>query len=596
MFDRLSEKQRNIVDCEDNRIVVKACPGSGKTFSVTARLAKLIKNNSLDRHQGIATLSFTNTACEEIRKSIKDNFGIEDVSYPHYIGTLDSFINNYIFLPYGHLFMKCTSRPEIVGTEYNKWYNYDHTKTRSVKRKGHDIVVYRDPNYYFDKVSFSINNTLLRLMSYQSYHFGKADWEDPYLKGSKKLKKIISDLFEMKYAHFNEGRATQSDANYIALQVLAKYPSIAKNIANRFPTLIIDEAQDTTTIQMAIIDSLDNAGMKSMMLIGDPDQAIFEWNTADPSLFLHKCHSGNWTRLELFENRRSSDNICTVIKKFFNGNMESVAIDKHCTEKPILRGYDSNIKDSVIKIEAEFRAKCVEMGIDKERMAVVYRGGSFGEEYFNLSKNEDNSNSSMWILGNYYVRDITYGKFLIDNGMYKAGLHLIERGFLKQSEKINYISSLHIRSKIDEMGFREHRLGIFDFIKKLPQTNQTLQSWITEAYDSQGLSFQVNTAKSNVHISQIFHNNKSISVESKHLRTIHSVKGMSLEAILVFLKKKDGSNYSTILPKSYNTLNPQCQEQLRVVYVACSRPKKILWIAVPEDDIDIWNDRLQINT
>ena len=77
-----------------------------------------------------------------------------------------------------------------------------------------------------------------------------------------------------------------------------------------------------------------------------------------------------------------------------------------------------------------------------------------------------------------------------------------------------------------------------------------------------------------------------------YLKTIHSVKGMTLEAILVFLSKKAVStNYATILnnPAKYSVNN---NEELRIVYVACTRPRKLLWIAVPSDDIDCWRNKL----
>lgn len=58
---QLSAQQQAVVDCNEPRIVVKACPGIGKTFSVAARMAKLLQENNLSRHQGIAAISFTNT-------------------------------------------------------------------------------------------------------------------------------------------------------------------------------------------------------------------------------------------------------------------------------------------------------------------------------------------------------------------------------------------------------------------------------------------------------------------------------------------------------------------------------------------------------
>lgn len=90
----------------------------------------------------------------------------------------------------------------------------------------------------------------------------------------------------MKWKHFNAGKFNQADAIYFTFRILDKYPSITQNLVRRFPILIIDEAQDTTELQMAIIDKLSQYGAESIMLIGDPDQAIFEWNTASPHLFM----------------------------------------------------------------------------------------------------------------------------------------------------------------------------------------------------------------------------------------------------------------------------------------------------------------------
>ena len=172
---QLSAQQQAVVGCNEPRIVVKACPGSGKTFSVAARMAKLLRENNLSRHRGIAAISFTNTACEVIQKELKETFGCRNIGYPSFIGTIDSFINTYIFLPYAHLVMGCDCRPEIVGTAFNKWFDYDPTQTRYIRGKhGERIITSRDTNYYFDLISFGLNDQLLRLAPYQSYPFRKS--------------------------------------------------------------------------------------------------------------------------------------------------------------------------------------------------------------------------------------------------------------------------------------------------------------------------------------------------------------------------------------------------------------------------------------
>ena len=85
---QLSAQQQAVVDCNEPRIIVKACPGSGKTFSVAARMAKLLRENNLSRHQGIAAISFTNTACEVIQKELKETFGCRNIGFLHLSGQL----------------------------------------------------------------------------------------------------------------------------------------------------------------------------------------------------------------------------------------------------------------------------------------------------------------------------------------------------------------------------------------------------------------------------------------------------------------------------------------------------------------------------
>ena len=59
-------------------------------------------------------------------------------------------------------------------------------------------------------------------------------------------------------------------------------------MARRFPIIVIDEAQDSSRIQIRIIDTLIRAGVTEVMLAGDPYQAIYEWRQAEPQLFEDK--------------------------------------------------------------------------------------------------------------------------------------------------------------------------------------------------------------------------------------------------------------------------------------------------------------------
>lgn len=99
----LTDEQKEFLEAE-GRIVLCACPGSGKTFIVGKKLLKYLQTWSYP-YRGIAVLSFTNVASEEIvrQTSQLSEDGFLFVDFPHFIGTLDSFINNFIFLRFGYL-------------------------------------------------------------------------------------------------------------------------------------------------------------------------------------------------------------------------------------------------------------------------------------------------------------------------------------------------------------------------------------------------------------------------------------------------------------------------------------------------------------
>lgn len=104
MFDFTTEQVEFLES--SGKVVLHACPGSGKTTIVARKLANYLQCWNRP-HQGIAVLSFTNVASDEIRhqatEMLPEGYCVDD---PHFIGTLDSFIDNFIFLRFGYLLQK----------------------------------------------------------------------------------------------------------------------------------------------------------------------------------------------------------------------------------------------------------------------------------------------------------------------------------------------------------------------------------------------------------------------------------------------------------------------------------------------------------
>ena len=148
------------------------------------------------------------------------------------------------------------------------------------------------------------------------------------------------------------GFAYPNDAMYWSMKILeSEY--ISRAISSRFPEIIIDEAQDTSKVQIEIIKALHRSGA-NIILVGDPDQSIFEFNGARPDLF--KKLQENWDTLSLSNNFRSSQLICNATSIFsceLSEPVTAMGVVKDYPLKPLIIKYkDENIE----KLLAAYRA------------------------------------------------------------------------------------------------------------------------------------------------------------------------------------------------------------------------------------------------
>ncbi len=90
-------EQKAVIDSNSRITVVRACPGSGKT-RVFVESLKMRIDSWTKKNAGIASISFTNVAQEQIAEGIGKH-----LPYPHFIGTLDAFALRYVVRPFGHL-------------------------------------------------------------------------------------------------------------------------------------------------------------------------------------------------------------------------------------------------------------------------------------------------------------------------------------------------------------------------------------------------------------------------------------------------------------------------------------------------------------
>ena len=575
MFNTLSEQQKKVVFEKSGKFVVRACPGSGKTYSVAARLAHRIENWKYKR-KGIAALSFTNAAWKEIELQLKKSFNLSNtIQYPDFLGTLDSFINQHIFLPFGHLIMECQKRPVLVGEPHGSW-NY--------------CPYERCYEQYFDIVSYNIDDSLVYPEFQQAFFFGYSK----IFKRNGTESQHAANLRKIKQEFWQKGYANQSDANYFAVKILEKYPHIAKALVARFPKFIIDEAQDTTEVQMRLIDILIENGLDEVMLIGDADQAIFEWNNAKPELFNQKFNAWKDNSFELSENRRSSQKICDFTVRLTSMPSPATAIDVDVKDyhlTPEIVSYDHQNTNSIQEVVSSFVRKCKENEIETnpEKVSVLVRGGSFIDMV--LGNQSSGRPENPWVAGDAITRDMARAKFLIDNNHYKEGYKQLEKAFVKAVLKKRQCLKEDIQARIDDLGFIQHRKEIYGIASLLPSTkDMNIDAWVIDAnraLNDKGIKLNIKKNGS-ILVRRLFQKESHILTSDEYrLGTVHSVKGETFDAVLLLLKTAgaDSKTYRKLLAGGVKTKD---NEELRIVYVAMTRPRKFLMIAVPNNCAESW--------
>ena len=572
------EKIHDLEQYKNGKIIVKACPGSGKTLCVSERIIKFI-NQHESQISGLAITSFTNVAVNEIKKRYEDETGTK-IQFPHFIGTLDSFINKYIFLPFGHLVMKCRKKTILVREPHQKWH---HKKFEC---------------RYFDQISFNKEGKIYKTNN-------RINLDDK----KKKCKRIL----------IKQGYATQDDANYFTMRILEDYSQITKAIINRFPYLIIDEAQDLSEIQMEILNILIKNGLNNVLLVGDPYQAIFEWKSAKPELFIEKYNQ--WkdeynTNIDLEYTFRCSQNISKYLTMFSRIQIKS-CVNESKNLKPEILPYGDNYEEIVAKFMTKIKYNLGE-NIKKDNVAILFRTRDELNKFINNTQNnfkfenifkhseKDISkvekefnihvkNRNINDIQNY-TENIIKGEYYFLNNKYVEGFREFEQAFIKiRTDNFNNVNS-SIKESINENGLFKHRKDIWNFIrafKKPINQNQLIDEWIdinnkTLLKNEKIYLNKIKTQdkKSKIKLNRILTWNKldlnlNENDSEYYCGTIHSVKGKSFDAVLLILK----SNCTNILGE-----NLMDKKELRNVYVGMSRARHILDIAIPEKDLKIWEE------
>ena len=564
-MSELTDEQKCLLVAE-GKVVLTACPGSGKTFIVAKKMQQYVESWQ-HPYRGIAVLSFTNVAKDEILHTAIENSKIvtSQLGYPHFVGTLDSFIDNFIFLRFGHLMYKDNPiRPRVL-----------------LENSG----------------AFPYGNRDCYRCDINDFHWS----QNCLLKSGEKLSCNILNkpCLAMKKAMIKKGLATQREVPALTVSIMNKYNNIASLLAYRFPVIIVDEAQDTSKEQMEILEIIATAGVETMILVGDSDQAIYEWRDATPEYFISKIIDSAWSHLQLTTNFRSTQAICDATSAFSSilstdKTTKAFGQSSQLTRKPILLQFEKDkAKSDVIN---KFKSLCLDSGISYDAKSVAILTRARIHSNTDITKLWQTSETKLLASATYQWHC---------NSKHRA-YNLCEQALYNIFwGNAHEMTQEEIRMFIEKnVGDRLWRKQVILLLSGLPEASVALSAWKTLMMST--LDFVITNIVNTINIkpkpvSELVKlktkvknkNDKNFSTEflSKPLQeffekrvskevtvsSVHGVKGESFDAVLLLIMSNREKLNASVLSKG--SLD---REELRIAYVAMTRPRKLLVVAIPK--------------
>ena len=246
-----------------------ACPGSGKTTLIVAKLA-ILAQKWPHRTRGICVLSHTNVAREQIQRRLgRTVVGEKLLSYPHFVDTIHGFVNRFLALPW--LYSNGYPAPTI-----------DDDLTTRFRRRVLGEPGYRAVQSFLERKYLSWEMLRVKDRHLDFEINGKVFPANPSTKSYQRAKEAIEGAAREGYFCYDEifvwGNALLEDQPHIPIW-----------LAHRFPLVIIDEMQDTSETQADLLRAAfpRKGELPVVVRVGDPNQEIFDLlgartNIADP--------------------------------------------------------------------------------------------------------------------------------------------------------------------------------------------------------------------------------------------------------------------------------------------------------------------------
>ena len=297
IYDKLNEPQREAVYHTDGPLLILAGAGSGKTRVLTHRIAYLIGERGV-KAWNILAITFTNKAAEEMRQRVDNlvGFGAESVWVSTFHSACVRILRRFI---------------DRLGYENHfTIYDTDDQKTliKEVCRKVDvDTKVFKERSL-LSAISSAKNEMIL-------------PDEFELNAGGDFAKMKIAKVYREYEAQMRANNALDFDDLLVkTVQLLQTQPDVLESYQERFRYIMVDEYQDTNTVQFQLV-SLLAGKYKNLCVVGDDDQSIYKFRGANIRNILdfeHEFPDAKVIKLE--QNYRSTGNILNAANSVIANN------------------------------------------------------------------------------------------------------------------------------------------------------------------------------------------------------------------------------------------------------------------------------------
>ncbi len=623
-FKDAKNERYNFIKCIDKSIHLQACPGSGKTTALLAKIYLLSEKMPFENNKGICVLTHTNVAIDIIKKRL-GNKADKLFTHPNYFGTIQSFVDKFLAIP--AYLSSFHYKPYYIDTDLQR--RRMETTYNLPKIDQNIFNKLRSYHYAYDLFgNYTINqNTIINSVTRKEITFKKPNSQNDWSNEEKEQIKQAAIKLKLKICKEDKILSFE-DAYDFAKYYLCKYPILKNYFSSRFKYVFIDEAQDTSGIQKEIIEKCFNDNV-IIQWIGDVNQSIMNYNEEESSWKPEK--DNRYDVLYLTDSKRVSQPIADIIKNVVAvKNYDTLTANKNVSIKPVILLFDDSTKDKVIGEFAKLviNKTAIFNNEQKSLYEISQLTGNPIKAIGWVGKPKENGLSIPSYFQDFYKKSSTRKKVYFPN--FYTMLHLSKNESLKTFTERFYscvVEALYLSNARDENNKRFSKTSFIDYVKaidekilikfnsKIYQFYRILQ-WreLSDEFfnkiSSMLVDCSINTLKLNLNDigknylekaelkdfskDQVDSNNtfktqvdgKSIIID---IDTVHGIKGETHTATLYL----DTMYYCNSVEYFFNELiGNSCQNNskrkpygLKIAHVAFSRPTHLLCIAIEKSSI-----------